>query len=751
MKRRNKFLKLAAVLLAAVVFASGTASVTVSADTPYRTYTVDGYGRMQETQTAYLAQKTLTKFGEEFLGNPNDMFITDDGEIYVADSGQSADSEDKDKKDENVAADNSSGDSSVTETGGDSNTGTDNKAGGDSAAGEDKAGGSDDKDGKSQASNGRVLVGNAKGELIKVIGEGILKSPQGIYLTDDKHLYVADPGAQKVFIFDENDKLIGEYGKPDSPLYGEQLEFLPIKIVVNDAGDMYIVCESNNNGVVQISPVEGGTFLGYFGTNFTSVDFQTIMYRAIMSDEQRAKMVQNLPSTPDNLAIDEKGLIYTVTRGDGDNTLKRLNIAGTNMIRTLDGYYDDLPAAVAVGNHENIYVASKSGYIYEYNNDGELIYVFAGADDGTHRVGLSTMVSSIQVDKDDHIYILDSDKSQIQIYEPSEFTSLLHNALYLYSKGRYTASKEPLGEVLKMNSMFDYANKAMGRAFYQEENYDEALSYAKLANDREGYSDAYWEIRNVWLKNNIVAALLIIVLLYIVFKLVSFFDKKLGILNKPREIKEKIFSGKFMSNFAYSKYFMKHPIDGSYGIAREGRASWSAPTLILVIFMVEYVINKYLCGFLQKTIREGRYEIFSDIGLIVVVIVALSACNYLVCTINEGEGTVKKIYTYFCYSLLPYIVFTPVSFVLSHVLTTNEQFLITLVNILMVVWVVILALLGIKEVNNYTAKETAKVIGLTAFTIVIVALLIFIIYVLWAQVFEFVSAIFGEVVYRLGY
>ena len=61
-----------------------------------------------------------------------------------------------------------------------------------------------------------------------------------------------------------------------------------------------------------------------------------------------------------------------------------------------------------------------------------------------------------------------------------------------------------------------------------------------------------------------------------------------------------------------------------------------------------------------------------------------------------------------------------------------------------------LIVLGIKEVNNYTAKETAKVIFLTIFTVLILALIIFIIYVLWAQVFEFVSALFGEAVYRVG-
>ena len=37
---------------------------------------------------------------------------------------------------------------------------------------------------------------------------------------------------------------------------------------------------------------------------------------------------------------------------------------------------------------------------------------------------------------------------------------------------------------VEMNSMFDYANKAMGRAYFQEENYEMALHYARLAKDK---------------------------------------------------------------------------------------------------------------------------------------------------------------------------------------------------------------------------------------------------------------------------
>ena len=278
-----------------------------------------------------------------------------------------------------------------------------------------------------------------------------------------------------------------------------------------------------------------------------------------------------------------------------------------------------------------------------------------------------------------------------------------------------------------------------------------ALRYARLAKDYEGYSDAYWEIRNQWLKKNIVEALLVILAVYIVIRVVKFLDRKKQILAKPKAFWENCKQKKVVSNLLYAKYFMKHPIDGSYGIAREGRASWAAPSILLLIFTIEYIVNKYLCGFLWKNVREGRYDILSDIGVVVIVMAAVTACNYLVCTINEGEGTVKKIYTYFCYSLTPYIMLTPVAFVLTHVLTDNEAFLVTLVQLLMIGWLVVLLILSIKEVNNYTGKETFKIIALTLFTILIMALLIFIIYVLWAQVFEFINSIFGEVVYRLGY
>ncbi|MGN0428388.1 MAG: YIP1 family protein [Agathobacter sp.] len=681
--KNTLFIKVLAFLFAVGIVTS-LILTPVKADAPYKTYTVDGYGSVTETQTAYLPYETITKIGEEALLAPTDFTILDDGMMYILDSG-----------------------------------------------------------------NKRVVVSDMEANLLFTFGEETLVNPRGIYVTSNHTCYVADRDANKIFVFDAQGNLIQEYGRPTAAMYGETQDFLPIKIVVNESGTMYVVCESNTNGIVEISPVDNGTFLGYFGTNSTNANLWTIIWRAVLTDAQRAKMQSNIPATPDNMAIDEKGLLYTVTRGEQNETLKKLNIAGVNMIDDNDAY-EDVPAAVAVGNHDNIFVASQMGYIYEYNKEGELLFVFGGSDDGQQRIGLSTKVEAIQISKEDRIYVLDSDKAQIQVYEPTEFTNYLHEALYLFSKGRYEESKEPLSKVLEMNNLFDYANMAMGKAYYKEGNYELAVKYAKLAKDYDGYSDSYWEIRNEWLKKNLTAIAIILILLFVAKKIIKILDKKKKILDGPRAFFKKIGNKKYMKQIGYMFYFMRHPIDGCYGIKKEGRVSALSANILLVITMIWYVVNKYFCGFLTKTVREGSYDIIKDIGLILVILVLVVGCNYLMCTINDGEGKLKHIYCSFIYSMAPYIVITPIIFVLSHVVTNNEIFFVEFAQLFMIAWIAVLIFISIMEINNYTVKETIKIIGLTLFTILIVCLLLFIFYVLWSQVFDFLQSIAGEVVYRIG-
>lgn len=672
----KKLRRIFAMLLCLVMMAG----MTVSAETPYKTYTIDGYGYVLETQSAYNPLAAITKVGETAFVSPMDMAIGKEGNLYIADAGAHV-----------------------------------------------------------------ILICSRDGEQVGSIGEGILQTPTGVYVTEDGTVYVADKDAKKVFVFDAQGNVTAEYGKPDSPIYGNSMDFKPTKVVANKTGTMYIICEGNMNGIVQLSPVEGGSFLGYFGTNYTSLSPFQMIQRVILTDAQRAQMLSNIPSTPTNLHIDDTGLIYTVTQGDKETSLKKLNIAGKNLLDS-DPYYADLPAAVTTGNYNNILVADSDGYIYEYNENGELLFMFGGRDDGRQRVGLCNKVEAIAVDEDDRIYLLDSDKKQIHIFEPTEFTNLLHESLYLFSKGQYTQSKEPLSKVLQMNSMFDYANQAMGHAYLQEENYEQALKYFRLAKSFEGYSDAFWEVRNIWIRNYLVAAVLAIAAVIVLIRGgKSLYRKKYA--NRPTtQTGEHILLGQLR----YSLYFMRHPMDGCYGVKKEGKNSWWCANILLGTFILISILEKYCSGFLVKTVREGRYDLITDIGKVLVIFIGLTACNYLVVTIHEGEGFFKDLYCAYAYCLTPYIVIKPFVILLSNVLTYNEVFLISFANIIVWTWVVILILLTLKEINNFAVGETAKALAITAFTVLILTLLVCIIYVLFSQVIDFVITVVREVVYRIG-
>ena len=183
---------------------------------------------------------------------------------------------------------------------------------------------------------------------------------------------------------------------------------------------------------------------------------------------------------------------------------------------------------------------------------------------------------------------------------------------------------------------------------------------------------------------------------------------------------------------------------------REGRSGIACANILLAAYILIAVIEKYFSGFLVKTVREGRYDIISDVGTVLVIFIGLTLCNYLVVTINEGEAFFKDLYCAYAYCLTPFIVIKPFVIILSNVLTYNEVFLITFANIIVIVWMAVLVLISLKEINNFTVKETAKALGLTAFTVLILSLLICIIYVLFSQVIDFVVTVVREVVYRIG-
>lgn len=653
------------------------------AATPYKTFTRTKNGSMTQTQTAYEPLRTMIKFGEESLKAPSDMRLGPDGYLYICDAG-----------------------------------------------------------------NKRILVVTTRGEYVREIGDkSALKSPRGVFVTGDGKVYVADENGRAVVVFSKEGEVIAEYGKPTHPLFGEQAPFKPDKVAVDRRGNLYVISTGNTNGIIQISPsTPEGEFLGYFGANRSIVSLLTILRKELFSEAQLARTGNVIPPSIVNLSIDEKGMVYTVTQSNDLNSLRKLNVAGKNILRP--DWYAAYPSAVTTNLTGNIYMTDANGYIYEYTSEGKLLFIFGSYDDGQQRRGLFKSVTGIAVDRENLVYVLDEKSAAVQVFVPTEFCRTVHRAFSLFMDGKYVESKEPWSEVLRMNSLFSYANIGLGEALYREGDYEQTLLAFRNGGHYSGYSDAFWELRSNWLHSNIGTVLIAVFIGVMALAVIRAVNRRTGFLKPAGHALSAIGDYKPVRQVRFSLMMFKNPFDANYGIRRENKAGYLSAVFLLLAFFALSVLNKYYAGFLYKQVPDGYFNLLSDFMTVFGVFSLLVICCYLVCTITEGEATFKSLFIGIAYSLVPLIFALPLVFALSHALTYNESVFITLINTLAYGWTAVLIFLSIMYLNDYSIKKTLWTILLTAFTALITVALLFVVYVLVSQLVDFVSSVFGEVVYR---
>jgi hypothetical protein len=573
----------------------------------------------------------------------------------------------------------------------------------------------------------------------------LLQAPTGVFVDSHGSIFVADEGARLVYQFDALGKLVNKFERPDSPLYGKNNPFKPHKVTVDKRGNLYIVSIGSTNGVVQLSP--DGDFMGYYGSNDSSVTIKNMVQRIIFTKKQQAKLFKNIPPSPTNISIDNKGLIYTITSGDKGRSIKKFNISGFNLLpedMTFDPFYMDL----FVAKSGNIYAIGQKGRIDEFDREGNLLFTFGAPDDGKSRIGLFLNAVGISVDSKERIYVIDKERNNIQIFEPTEFALQVHKSLEFYNEGFYVKSQGPWTQVLRKNNLFDLAHKGLGDAYYKQQMYEPALGEYVIANDKEGYSNAFWEVRNHWLQEHLFQTFLLLVGLYILWQVLKWLHRKTNAFRAVIRFKELIMGVTLIKQLLFLFYFIRNPLDGYYGIKNENRASILSATILLFLFFAEYLFSLYYTGFIFNHIELSDLLLSKEITIVFAPLGLWMISNYLISTINDGEGKFSDVYIATIYSLMPYLIFKPVVVIVSNVLTLNESFIYSFSNMIIMAWSALLLFLMVKEVHNYTIRETIKNILITLFCMLILSLVLFIIYVLLNQVYDFVHSVIEEVTVR---
>lgn len=592
--------------------------------------------------------------------------------------------------------------------------------------------------------NSRIVVMTRGGELIRTIGEDVLDAPSGVFAGENGDVYVADSGLEQVLHFSKEGKVLQTLGRPETPLYGKSTPYKPMKVTVDKRGNVYIISEGTTNGVIQMSPE--GDFMGFFGTNDSKPSAKLVLQRFFFTKKQIEKLFKNVPNTPTNVAIDALGLVYTITQGDKDQPIKRLNISGYNLIPGT--FWDPSYTDISVSAAGNIFAVGQRGYFYEFDSEGHLLFVSGSPDDGKSREGLLLNGAGIATDSKGYVYITDVGRNSIQVYEPTEFVELVHHALDLYKDGLYVKSQAPWNLVEQRNSLFVLAHRGLGDAYIKQELYAKAMAEYKQAKDVSGYSNAFWEIRNRWLQHNLLTVVLIIIGLMVLRSLLRWLHRRTGILAPAVRVKKAIMNVRLIRELLYIGRFIKHPLDGLYGLREEGRTSAISAALLYALLIVEYLFTLYCTGFIFDQADASTINLTKELAMLIAPLALWIVSNYLVSTITDGEGKFSQVYQGTIYAFAPYLIFHPIVVIASNVLTLNDAFLFSFSNAIITAWCAVLLFLMVKEVHDYTVRETLRNLFITLFTMLITSLVLFIVYVILHQVYDFADSVIQEMITR---
>lgn len=660
-------------IILCILFIFIPAPVEAANSTTY-TYTLNNKNQLVRTQDAYLPDRTITNLR---LNAPEDIFIDDDNNLYIADTG-----------------------------------------------------------------NKRILKYSIS--LDKVVFELAYKdfsAPRGLYVTQSGDIYVADSGANTVFRFDRDGNLVERFDRPSSPSFGDA-EYRPFRVAVDNRGNLYLIGEGIYNGVIYLS--NGGEFLGYFTTNKTILTFLQLLQNLFFTDVQKSHLDDRLPSTFSNVYTDSRGLVYTATMGTVENGIKKHNTSGKSMF--VDNRSTRAVTDLTTDEQGIIYASDKYGIITLYAPDGSFIFSFGASRSDEDIAGVYSSLMAIAVNRDNEIWTVDNEKSYLQSYKPTEFTLTTYSALNLFNKGDYAGARDKWTDVLRLNQMSVLAHNGIGKAYLYEQQYDKAMLHFEVAGNRVFYSQAFWEIRNTWLQSNLNLLIGFILALSLVMAGEKYLDRKKRLKSLTGRIRNRIMSVRLISDIGCGFKAAVHPIDTFYDLKRKISGSYLSATILYVVFFIAFMVYQVGKAYIfQYTAVEDMdlnavvWGFFAITGLFVL-------CNYLVTSINGGEGTLGDVYKTLAYATVPLTCTLTGILILTYVVTYNEVFLLQFALQVGGLWSCMILFLGLKEMHNYDARNLIKSLFITLLFMLIITVVLLMLIVMFDQLKQFLESFFKELI-----
>ena len=177
-----------------------------------------------------------------------------------------------------------------------------------------------------------------------------------------------------------------------------------------------------------------------------------------------------------------------------------------------------------------------------------------------------------------------------------------------------------------------------------------------------------------------------------------------------------------------------HPFEGFEDMRWKTAGSIKIASVIVILWFIASIFYNRLYGFQFYTQPDKMFNVIPYIVQTIILFLTWVVGNWSICTLLDGEGTVRNIYIYSAYALIPYVASIYIDVFLSH---------------FRLLWTVVLVFSAIKSVHQYSVLKTILAIVLTIAAMLIMLFLLVLLLSLFQQVYVFIYSIYTELAYRL--
>lgn len=596
-------------------------------------------------------------------------------------------------------------------------------------------------------------------------------NPGGVFVTNDMHLYVADTDNERIVQIDaRTGKCIRIIPRPKSKLLDDYV-YRPDSLVVDAANRIYVVSKTVNVGVVALEA--DGSFSGFLGAKKVNPDISDIIWRYFMTKKQKENSIKQIPSSYNNIAIDSIGFLYVTTntikdwelqgyiyfkmKNDKFAPVRRLNTIGTDVLLR-DGFYPPAGDANFIitndpgdGASQIIDVAlNKSGTysildqkrnkVFTYDDNGYLLHAFGGTGTQNGLVGRATAISYSGND----LLLLDAQNGKIIRYSMTKYGKTLNEAIELTNERKYQLSQEKWQEVLKLNNNMEMVYSANGQIYLIQEKYKEALEAFKLCNDVKNYSIAYAQMRKVAMRKYAVPFLFIILLLIIALLKMTKWIKKTNRIGQDRQLKQTL-----LRQLIYSHHILFHPFDGFYDMKYENRAGVKSGAIILTTTTMSFIFKNIFSGYIYNNGDIGSIDLMSGITTVLIPFTLWCVANWCLTTLMDGEGKAKDIFTATSYALVPMLFINIPVTIISNFVTIDEVSLLSFITSIFYGWSFLLILIGSMTIHGYTFTKNIVTSTLTVGGMGVILFIVLLFLNIIQKLIAFGVNIYTEIAFRL--